>query len=361
VDGVDTMADVSTPEMDLPAAIDGAADTGDAAGDRGIDSVSAIDTAPDAEVGGPSCGDRTVTPPEECDLGAAMNTGAYGGCTSGCKYGPRCGDGTKNGPEQCDNGSANNDTTYNGCKLNCTFGPRCGDGHQDSGEECDQGGANSANAYGRGLCTDACKTAPYCGDGKTNGAETCDGGGSGSTDLGACNPECSGYFQKKVIRETAMYYSGKLGGPHGADLICQTELGAGWKALLVGGGRRATMTPNKGDGQLDWVVRKFTHYYNINNELVWRTDGAALLGVTNGQRLNVYADAFLDLSFYPWGGYDDGWVEVPRNVEIGKQSGTCLGWTSEDSAEPGTFATVGLKMGRQEFCGGAQPLLCIEQ
>jgi fibro-slime domain-containing protein len=51
----------------------------------------------------PACGDGKVTPPEKCDLGAAMNTGAYGGCNADCTLAPYCGDGkVQNPPEDCD-------------------------------------------------------------------------------------------------------------------------------------------------------------------------------------------------------------------------------------------------------------------
>ncbi|HVZ71600.1 MAG TPA: DUF4215 domain-containing protein [Polyangia bacterium] len=50
-----------------------------------------------------ACGDGHVTPPEKCDLGAKMNTGAYGGCKADCTLAPYCGDGVvQNPPEQCD-------------------------------------------------------------------------------------------------------------------------------------------------------------------------------------------------------------------------------------------------------------------
>jgi fibro-slime domain-containing protein len=39
-----------------------------------------------------ACGDGIVTAPEQCDLGAAMNTGAYGGCNPDCTLAPYCGD-----------------------------------------------------------------------------------------------------------------------------------------------------------------------------------------------------------------------------------------------------------------------------
>jgi fibro-slime domain-containing protein len=51
-----------------------------------------------------ACGDGVVTPPEKCDLGAAMNTGAYGGCNPDCTLAPYCGDGIVQAAdgEQCD-------------------------------------------------------------------------------------------------------------------------------------------------------------------------------------------------------------------------------------------------------------------
>jgi fibro-slime domain-containing protein len=60
-----------------------------------------------------ACGDGVVTPPEQCDLGAAMNTGAYGGCNPDCTLAPYCGDKIVQAAdgEQCD-------STPN-CDKNC--------------------------------------------------------------------------------------------------------------------------------------------------------------------------------------------------------------------------------------------------
>jgi fibro-slime domain-containing protein len=59
-----------------------------------------------------ACGDGVVTAPEKCDLGAAMNTGAYGGCNPDCTLAPYCGDGIVNGPEECE-------PTMPGCGADC--------------------------------------------------------------------------------------------------------------------------------------------------------------------------------------------------------------------------------------------------
>jgi fibro-slime domain-containing protein len=85
-----------------------------------------------------SCGDGVVTPPEQCDYGAVMNDGSYGGCAPACVLAPHCGDGVKNGPEDCDDGV--NDNSYGGCSPQCKLAPHCGDGHTDTGyEQCDDG------------------------------------------------------------------------------------------------------------------------------------------------------------------------------------------------------------------------------
>jgi len=100
----------------------------------------------------------TPTPGEECDLGTAGNTGAYGGCTADCKFGAYCGDGTPNteGGEECDLGTAMNTGTYGqtGCSPGCKLPRRCGDEQIDAafGEECDAGESN-----GKSSCDSACK------------------------------------------------------------------------------------------------------------------------------------------------------------------------------------------------------------
>jgi hypothetical protein len=234
----------------------------------------------------------------------------------------------------------------------------CGDGKVDATEDCDLGAENDPAAYGEGKCTDRCVDAPFCGDGKKNGDEACDGGVQ-SQELGSCNPECTGYYEKKFIRVTFNTYpAGELGGIVGADAKCELELGAGWKALIVGGGRRATVTPLKGDGAKDWVLQKYTHYFSYyEDKLLWRTDELPLLGVRDGKRVNVYAAAFASAD-YPSSGWASDWTTLPDDAA--KYQGTCAGWTST-SAGWATFTRADLTQGQSESCSTAMPLLCVEQ
>ncbi|HEV8547852.1 MAG TPA: DUF4215 domain-containing protein, partial [Polyangiaceae bacterium] len=96
---------------------------------------------------GGTCGDGTVTPPEECDDGAAANAGDYGGCTADCQYAAYCGDGVVQAPEQCDSGV--NRAAYGAqgaCAPGCRFAHYCGDSIVDvaEGESCDYGTDNGA-------------------------------------------------------------------------------------------------------------------------------------------------------------------------------------------------------------------------
>ena len=109
--------------------------------------LSAFNGAPTAC--GPTCGDRVVTPPEQCDNGTANNTGGYNKCTADCKLGPYCGDMMVTDGETCDNGR--NDDSYGattGCGPGCKLPARCGDliVQTEYGEQCDDG--TNSGAYG---------------------------------------------------------------------------------------------------------------------------------------------------------------------------------------------------------------------
>jgi fibro-slime domain-containing protein len=139
----------------------------------------------------PKCGDGIVTPGEACDLGTALNTGAYGTCNANCTLPPGCGDGMKNGTEACDDGV--NLSQYGGatlaCGPGCVFAPYCGDGKVDGthDEECDDG-VNNGKGYG--FCTTGCKLGPRCGDKVITNTETCDDGANNGNSTSKCGANC---------------------------------------------------------------------------------------------------------------------------------------------------------------------------
>jgi fibro-slime domain-containing protein len=140
----------------------------------------------------PTCGDGIVAPSEQCDLGTAMNTGSYNGCTADCRRGPFCGDGVvQASDETCDDGL--NVTPYgagstSGCAPGCLAPGRCGDGNLDSlfGEQCDDG----ENPPMTSSCSADCRLGARCGDGilQPELGESCDDGNTVSGD--SCTYDC---------------------------------------------------------------------------------------------------------------------------------------------------------------------------
>ena len=139
-----------------------------------------------------TCGDGIVAASEQCDLGAAQNTGAYNGCTADCRRGPFCGDGVVDVPnEACDDGM--NVTPYaqgagEGCAPGCVPSAHCGDGNVDSlfGEECDDGDAPPDSSS----CDPDCRLGSRCGDGVIDDSrgEECDDGNTVGGD--GCSRDC---------------------------------------------------------------------------------------------------------------------------------------------------------------------------
>ena len=208
----------------------------------------------------PKCGDGTVdfTFKEECDDGAAKNTGAYGGCGATCKLGPfcgdkhidspqevcdngsanggygkacgydcqpgaRCGDGIKNGTEQCDLGDGKNVGGYGGCKSTCTLDARCGDNkvQADQGEQCDDG----KNLGGYGKCAPGCKYGARCGDGIKNGNEQCDDGVNDGS-YGKCAKDCrfGPRCGDKIVQDPETCDEGSLNGLGNCSGSCTAQI-----------------------------------------------------------------------------------------------------------------------------------------
>jgi hypothetical protein len=206
---------------------------------------------------------------------------------------------------------------------------------------------------------------PECGDGVRNGSEACDDGRGALPEAGGCTPDCSGFYATKSIRRSLDIHGSNLGGIAGADAICQDDFGAGWKALIVGASRRATLSPFVGDAQLDWVLKRNTFYLNERDQLIWRTDSVALLGASGGQRQPLLAPIFDATPLngggeFPWSGYDINWTTT---------ADTCDSWTVgtsrdvEGTFKQGSFITPDLAGIAVERCSETPYpfLLCVEQ
>jgi fibro-slime domain-containing protein len=181
------------------------------------------------------CGDGVKDPSEQCDDGAANGPG-YGKCSTTCTLGPRCGDGFKNGPEECDDGK--NDGSYGTCNPDCKLANYCGDGKlTNPPETCDLGAQNDANAYGRNLCTNACKPGPYCGDKAVDGTfgEKCDDGVN-SGQPGSCTADCKAWVPLQscgdgIVQppEACDYKANDGGASVTCDMNCRVKCGNGVK------------------------------------------------------------------------------------------------------------------------------------
>ncbi|MDX2055669.1 MAG: DUF4215 domain-containing protein [Polyangiaceae bacterium] len=143
-----------------PACGDGVTTNGEACDAGVLNGTSSSKCQLDCKL---KCGNGTLDAGEQCDEGTANNTGGYGKCTNTCLFGPRCGDGVKQVNEMCDDGK--NDGSYGTCAPLCVLGPRCGDGalQATAGELCDNGAQNMSAAYGKNLCSTACRPALSAG------------------------------------------------------------------------------------------------------------------------------------------------------------------------------------------------------
>lgn len=153
-------------------------------GDVGADAPM----APDVGIP-PTCGDRLIEAPEECDDG---NTRDGDGCDRNCRRepSPTCGDGTVDygSGEECDDGNRRGGDGCDGaCRVEATAA--CGDGmlDLDVDEQCDDG--NTLPGDG---CSPTCRFEPvgmFCGDGGIDPGEVCDDSNLMNGD--DCNPTCN--------------------------------------------------------------------------------------------------------------------------------------------------------------------------
>jgi len=198
-----------------------------------------------------------------------------------------------------------------------------------------------------------------CGNGVLDPGERCDSGAGNSTALGACRPDCQGPVHERRIFRSSTRILPNFGGVTGADAACRAEFGTGYRALITDGVRRvASVSANRGDGQIDWVLQPYTRYVNASNALVWTTDAAALLGVTNGAHQALLAPPAGDDGWGAWGGFRNDWTSNPS---------TCSGWTSSSASVSGAGIIVNATSAAQfpnnntaSPCSATRRLLCVQ-
>jgi hypothetical protein len=227
----------------------------------------------------------------------------------------------------------------------------------DPGEACDEGDKNGSDP---GDCKIDCSgwmEETQCGNGALESGEVCDDGSVNADDLGDCKPDCSGWVEERLIMVSEQAHAPDFGGIAEADDIC----GPKFKAMLTDGVTRvASVSPNQGDGQKDWVLESYTHYVNAIGELLWITDDRRLLGVSesnNTQSVDILTTIAIGPDFKSvWTGVLDNW----------QSSSDCQNWTAGDIGNSGkmgiaTSTSSYKNQGGSSSCTPARHLYCVEQ
>ncbi|MBL8019258.1 MAG: DUF1554 domain-containing protein [Leptospirales bacterium] len=182
---------------------------------------------------------------------------------------------------------------------------------------------------------------------------------STATATSAPTPSCSSSAFCYTYRTTALS-NANLGGISGADATCNSNAnkpGAAtgtFKALLADdptNARRASVTANAGDGQIDWVL--------YANKQYRRSDGVTVIATSNANRLFTFplTVGFIAGAGGHWTGFGAGWTSDATN---------CAGWTNgvagtgRDGTDNGTG--TGAISNILNNCNTTGPgLICIEQ
>jgi hypothetical protein len=161
---------------------------------------------------------------------------------------------------------------------------------------------------------------------------------------------------EKRIFNTNPISNGNLGGIAGADALCDLSpnkppiLPNQYKALLVGAGRIASVNPNAGDGQVDWVLKPNIKYFRAAGIIQIQTANANSLFSFN--LINSF-----DLSGTHFTGLNGNWTT----------SSTCGSWSS---ASGGVFGVTGqtsvssiasINNGTTACNSSTITLLCVQQ
>ncbi|AAN48161.1 extracellular matrix-binding protein Lp95 [Leptospira interrogans] len=143
-------------------------------------------------------------------------------------------------------------------------------------------------------------------------------------------------------------HNANFGGITQADGYCNLDsnkpskllsLGGGYKAMLVGDTRRASLSPNAGDGQIDWVLKPLQEYRRSDDTIIGTTNSVGLFSFP-------FQNSFAG-NYAIWTGLDQTW----KNKVISVNQLNCLNWTSSSTNELGAFGLANWKYGNSIFVG----------
>lgn len=134
-------------------------------------------------------------------------------------------------------------------------------------------------------------------------------------------------------------HNGDFGGIDGADDYCNAQIPNSlsaiphnlFKAMLSAGtNRRATVTPDIGDGQVDWVFKPSREY---------RRDDGTILFTSSANALIDFSSSPLDHPFVAggsniWTGLQPNWSDMGNSL-------TCNNWTDSSSSFAGETGESG--------------------
>ena len=181
-----------------------------------------------------------------------------------------------------------------------------------------------------------------------------------ATSSPSTTPASSVQTSPRLFLTSKAYSPSAINGIAGADAICTMEAGgAAAKALLVDETgcngrpcRRATISPNTGDGQIDWPLMPNTAYYNADFSAVVATTGAngllpstLLVAITAPGCLNQASG--LNKDWTTRSGLTCGGWQQPS----GQQA---VGWICSND-----LSTTDLLNGGYVQCSSASRLLCV--
>jgi len=194
-----------------------------------------------------------------------------------------------------------------------------------------------------------------------------DDSSEGNTSFVACT-QCKTFVMAGTAGDGNLLANGRninsnvTTGVGGADALCMDDFdypGTGvYKALIVDGiNRIASVSPNTGDGQVDWVLQANTNYY--------RADGTTLVMTTDANGLMVFAvnggsdltNPFIPDTFNYWTGLASDWQT---------SNDTCGTWNNNQNTSVGnmglgsatTFEAID---STSNNCDVTRKLLCVEQ